>query len=239
MWQEIEKTIEVPSCLKKLLNLSGYTTAISLKRFNELSIAQLEKYIEDNKLNLTISGEHSELYKQMVPFEFLPGHKELLIQISKILREQPILETNEHEHSNYTSLLKSLLDSAEQNAKSNRPKYENELMYFCVYIFLIGGKFCYETIQKNLSIPAITTIYKYISDHKKFIIEGVVRSDELKLYLDNTTGKTIHTVWLSEDATGKTFKKYIYVLIWRSVKSVKISSQIQVESSLNTDSKSI
>lgn len=205
MWQEIEKKIkeEVPSCLKTILNLCGYTTVISVNNLSEATIVRLEKYINDKKINLELSCKHSESYQKISPFEFLPGHKMLLVQISKILREQPIMDTSENECSNYTSLLTALLSCAETNAKLKRPKYEKDLMYFCVYIFLIGGKFVYETLQKNLNTPALITIYKYISDNKKFIIEGEVRSAELKSYLDNITDKTKHTVWLMEDGTGE------------------------------------
>lgn len=62
------------------------------------------------------------------------------------------------------------------------------------------GRNFYDTISGNLPIPAATTVLKYIQEHKVKIIEGKLRCDELKTYLQKINAP--NCVWLSEDGSG-------------------------------------
>ena len=56
----------------------------------------------------------------------------------------------------------------------------------------------YETLQMNLPIPSISTMYKFLND-KPNVKEGSLRSQELVSYLIEYNLK--HQVWLAEDGT--------------------------------------
>lgn len=101
------------------------------------------------------------------------------------------------------NLLTKMIASAKNN--SLRPKqgyrYANDLKSFAVYNRILSGRMGYRSVHLNLGgcFPSISTVNRYIHRSDKAIIEGVLRIDELKNYLEER--KQPLWVALSEDAT--------------------------------------
>lgn len=94
-----------------------------------------------------------------------------------------------------------------QNQEADKKNcYEESLKKFSVYIYYIGGKLLYETLQANLKgiLPSISTLYRFTSTMSNKIAEGEVNFRELNTYFNK---KTIPKyIWVSEDATRITGK---------------------------------
>lgn len=80
------------------------------------------------------------------------------------------------------------------------------LKKFCVFLYFVGGRLLYEILQSNLtnSLPAISTLNRFISLNKEYFIEGEYRFNQLKDFLEKN--KLPSCVWISEDATRITGK---------------------------------
>lgn len=100
-------------------------------------------------------------------------------------------------------LLQKLLDTAKRN--EHRPKngfrYDNDIKRMAVYNRMLSGPLGFNTLQGNLigSLPSLGTTNRYIHRTDHIITEGILRLDELKVYLNNRQ----QPMWvsLSEDAT--------------------------------------
>lgn len=128
-----------------------------------------------------------------------------------------------------SNLLKELVQMALSNfgKPQNRNRYSEFVQYFSAYIFMICGRKCYEFLQNNLPLPSVSTVCMfchlnrqnqeyvliglylffipsiaagYIQENRVKIVEGELRCNELKVYLDKI--KSPHCVWLSEDGSG-------------------------------------
>lgn len=158
----------LPCCVKKILDVSAYNTLQALKLLNEEKIVVIEKYISDYGQSVIeqLDCRHSKQYKNQTHFRFLPGHHALLLELPKYAQSalniiQNVEQNSEQSSEPYFSvILNELLNSARINAKmpKNKAKYSETLRYFFTYIYLLGGKSCYETLQRNLPIPSIKTI---------------------------------------------------------------------------------
>lgn len=115
-----------------------------------------------------------------------------------------INETPKHKYTNQAQyLLNKLLEAANRNSnrKSGGYRYNPEVKLFASYLRMIVGPLAYETIHRNLeaAIPSLPSTNRYIRASNCCIIEGILRSEELKIYLENR--KLPFIVSLSEDAT--------------------------------------
>ncbi|CAG9767012.1 unnamed protein product [Ceutorhynchus assimilis] len=104
---------------------------------------------------------------------------------------------------NMNNFLNLLIKHAKQNssstAKNNR--FTDDLKKFCLYLFIIGGKLNYETLQKNLQniLPSLSSVRRSLNKNLS-VIEGVVSMCELKNYL--VKRKLPLSVFISEDQTA-------------------------------------
>ncbi|CAG9765751.1 unnamed protein product [Ceutorhynchus assimilis] len=104
---------------------------------------------------------------------------------------------------NMNNFLNLLIKHAKQNssstAKNNR--FTDDLKKFCLYLFIIGGKLNYETLQKNLQniLPSLSSVRRSLNENLS-VIEGVVSMCELKNYL--VKRKLPLSVFISEDQTA-------------------------------------
>lgn len=68
--------------------------------------------------------------------------------------------------SNTSSFLNALCQASLNNSKTNksRNRYTNQIKEFFVYLYFVGGRLLYETLQGNLknSLPTISSLYKFI-----------------------------------------------------------------------------
>lgn len=100
-------------------------------------------------------------------------------------------------------LLKKLISTADRNSNRNKQgyRYERHEMLFASYIRMITGPLAYDTIQKNLeaALPSLASTNRYIRKFNCHVTEGVLRCDELKVYLEERNLPLV--VSLSEDGT--------------------------------------
>lgn len=115
----------------------------------------------------------------------------------------PHNELNEESLHNFLS---SLMKTAKENSKKDKlgKRYDSTIKMFSTYLFLIGGRLLYETLQLNLPLPSTTTVLRCLKERGPDIREGEFRTAELKDFLvqNNLPMK----IWLSEDATRITGK---------------------------------
>lgn len=102
------------------------------------------------------------------------------------------------------NLLGKMLEASEMN--SMRPKhgyrYGDDLKKMAVYHRTLAGPMAYKSIQLNLEgcFPSISTTNRYIHRSDHAVVEGVLRCDELLVYLKERNLPL--WVCLSEDATS-------------------------------------
>lgn len=65
--------------------------------------------------------------------------------------------------NDYSVILSKLIESANKNKNISKHAYQYDeiVKNFSTYIFLLCGRTCYETLNKNLPIPSTKTICKY------------------------------------------------------------------------------
>lgn len=178
MWANLEHCVgyKVPASLKYMLWKCGYDCEISVKQISEKRIEELEKFIQKNRNEILSNeglGDDMCIYKKQRIFEFLPGHKTILLDlpesIKKMQSENTLENTFFHDDATddvnkYSVILSALIKSANRN--QNKPKnafhYDDTIRYFSTYIFLMCGRTCYETLTKNLPIPSTKTVCKNI-----------------------------------------------------------------------------
>jgi len=103
-----------------------------------------------------------------------------------------------------STLLKSICNSALRNSNFPSPnanRYDESQKKFCVFLYFVGGRLLYETLQSNLtnSLPSISSLNRFISTQKQNIVEGEYRFKELKEFLLERNLPLC--VWVSEDGT--------------------------------------
>lgn len=91
-WQKLEKHHKkffggnFPNCIKILLISSGYSVNSSLANLNEKRIEEIEQYLNSNKYIIrNLECCYSEEYKALDKFQFLPGHKTVILAIPDML----------------------------------------------------------------------------------------------------------------------------------------------------------
>lgn len=99
--------------------------------------------------------------------------------------------------------LNKLIDAANQN-QGRKPggfRYDSKIKFFALFLRLLTGPLAYTTIQRNLEccLPSLPSVNRYISSSSCHILEGILRSDELCVYLNERN--LPRAVSLSEDAT--------------------------------------
>lgn len=150
-------------CLKILLINTGFESLTSLKCINRDLLIEVKKNIEKNRNILqTLACDHKSRYLGMDKFEFLPGHYALLLDWCQNQLCNLSTDTFNAKHSAFSPILSELINSALSNhkkpAKSHR--FSEVLVDFSIYIFIMAGKACYETLSLNLPIPKAGTICK-------------------------------------------------------------------------------
>lgn len=109
-------------------------------------------------------------------------------------------------NKNTSKVLQLLMQSAEKNGNSDKSskkahgfRYDETLKSFSSSLYLLGGRMCYKLLEKNLPLPALPTVSRYVQANGPSIREGELRCAELKTYLEDR--KLEPKVWISEDAT--------------------------------------
>lgn len=99
--------------------------------------------------------------------------------------------------------LNKLIAAADRNSMrdKNGYRYDDDIKQFATYFRLLAGPFAYDTIQRNLecALPTISSTNRYTRRTHCNIVEGILRCEELRVYLEERNLPFI--VSLSEDAT--------------------------------------
>lgn len=120
---------------------------------------------EDKKTIQELTCCHSDHYKAQDQFQFLPGHRAVILKIPDLIKQLPInagLYVGEQSRKNVSVVLADLIRTAEENSEKdkNNARYSDINKYFFTYIYLLCGKLGYETLNRNLPIPTTKTIRK-------------------------------------------------------------------------------
>lgn len=166
-WTKIEEIIgePLPSCIKKILSNCAYDTFVSLKNISEESVNEIEFHInsESRALVQELDCCHSDYYKKQDRFKLLPGHRDLIISLSKIsLSASQRMYSFLAQNSDLPCILKEMVANVIENAERDCPRYSDTIRWFSTYIFLLSGRACYEVLSKNISLPSIKTICECI-----------------------------------------------------------------------------
>lgn len=68
----------IPACMKTILDACGYNSAWSFKSISEEKLTSIEEFIEKKHRKLV---DQFQEYEDITPFEFLPGHRDLILGI--------------------------------------------------------------------------------------------------------------------------------------------------------------
>lgn len=81
-WEEFEDQCaqsglvsNVPNCMKKILTACGYNNAWAFKEITDVKIQELEVFVQSHHRKL---AESFDEYKDISPFQFLPGHRTMI-----------------------------------------------------------------------------------------------------------------------------------------------------------------
>lgn len=190
-WLKVEEIIgeNIPMCIKKILLSCGYDTMLSLQNISLGTVERIEKHVNEHICNIAQEFDccHKDFYMKQTVFKFLPGHCDLLITLSRVLsnstcnREQDPVYQLDHgrniepkyeslhftntikNHPSLSVILKELIMTAVRNGlKGNtNSQYTDVIRYFATYIYIIGGRACYEVLYKNLPLPSVSTVCKF------------------------------------------------------------------------------
>lgn len=168
----------VPACVKKLLTLTGYNSALSFKQFTEGELDSTERFIEENHRN--IADEFDE-YKNVRPFKFLPGHKALIFGIKSQLEDfqakQKITKKVKRSVPNENELHIALLNQISSFAKDNQLEvvFSTDCIKQSLYTATENASFCSCNIICPLCFSSIgtrydkywknTNVYKHLRTH--------------------------------------------------------------------------
>lgn len=143
------------------------------------------------------------VFTELGPKHFTPDLPKYEAQSNDALQQMIQWNSiNQYETKTHFFLIK-LLSAAERNSKRKKEGYrfDHDIKLFAAYLRMIVGPLAYETIHRYLeaSIPSLSSTNRYIRSYKIQITEGILRHEELKLYLQRRKLQLI--VSFAEDAT--------------------------------------
>lgn len=97
IWAKLEKTNKekFPECLKFLLTATGFDSLLSLSQIDNETIRELEGYLNRNRKHFdSLQCCFAEEYRGQATFEFLPGHKSILLGIPQRIVEMNTAQNN-------------------------------------------------------------------------------------------------------------------------------------------------
>lgn len=127
-------------------------------------------------------------------------------KLEKLVKERAELSKQLRETKSQNALVSSLnfnndlLRELYEISKLKKKTYPQRLKQYCLYIYLIGGRLLYEFLAKNMGLPSISTVLKFLASQEDLEFrEGVLKSTELLQYLMKNNYPLVGFV--SEDQT--------------------------------------
>lgn len=160
---------KICNCVKELLIQCGFENRASLENINDTNLQMMEEYIKNNRNCLENLPEcHRNKYQSQAEFNFLPGHRVLLLnlpQICKLERAESRSDDRIADNPAFSTMLKELIRTAVQNSNKtpNNYRYSDVVFDFAMYTFMMGGRALYEVLRANLPLPAVSTVRKSLT----------------------------------------------------------------------------
>lgn len=205
-----------------MFRLCGFDNLLSLKNIRDEHIDEIQEAAKDAKYpnDLKIYGGHRLMITEMAIYVneiierdgligaiqhfTLNGVVDAATEITDKMASHCKIQDRPDQTTNRTNyLLNKLLSAADKN--SNREKggyrYDADIKLYASHLRMLCGPLAYETLQKNLegALPSLPSTNRYIRSSNCHIFEGVLRSEELLIYLEERNLPLV--VSLSEDAT--------------------------------------
>lgn len=171
-WKKFEDIIgeKFPPCVVTLLKECGYNEISTLSVLPSENVDELENYIEQNLKHVVAELKccNSSTYLSQNVFKFVPAHKNFILNIKKRI---DYMKSNcgganslndPHSFDELPRLLQMFIETAKSNAKKipTQFRYDEAIRYFSMYIHMVCGKMCYETLSNNLPLPQSSTVRK-------------------------------------------------------------------------------
>lgn len=154
---------------------------MSLLGLNEESLVSVESFAQKSLQHLIkqLNCCHSEIYRNQTEFQFIPGHKSLILKIpeklelAKKLDSRPVSLSALCQHmidrisdmpmtsTLFNEFLKTVVMN--ENRAKTRFRYTEIIRSFSMYIYMLCGRNCYEILSSNLPIPDSSTICMYLA----------------------------------------------------------------------------
>lgn len=156
----------IPECVKKILVFCGYNTISSLKNISVKNVEEIEDFVNKGssgrELIKSFDCCYKKTYSEQTEFHFLPGHKSVVLALPEIAHQysqQKRFEIPSH----FPFILRELIETAENNKDKFRPMYSDAIKSIGTFLFLKCGRSSYEFLSKNLPLPSINLIRKFVS----------------------------------------------------------------------------
>ena len=226
-WKKVEDNIgDIPFYIKCLFEVENLAQPFLLKKlFEKQSIEGIKMHLE----YIMKSSTFSRLIKDDDNMKnYCDNHSQIPMELSvnDIVVIENIKNTLEQKPNNFWEKhAQEVTDPASKRLKYmpkefnffkmlsisnflNKDRYSEGYRYtdmdgfvmVCVYVYLLGGRILYRFLNRNLPIPAETTIQRTIGKTCDKVVEGALRVDALKTHL--IEHKTALEVWISEDGSG-------------------------------------
>lgn len=134
---------------------------------------------------------------------FAKGREIKSIECNIQQKQKPVAQSIDESIRRSHYFLNKLISAANRNGtrKPGGFRYDNDIKLFALYIRLLTGPLAYATIQKNLEccLPSLPSVNRYMGSSSCHILEGILRSDELLVYLNERNLPLV--VSIAEDET--------------------------------------
>lgn len=184
-----EKTLimSLASCAEQLFESNDIDSVFEQMNLHDDTIS-LGWYFKDNgKPKVSLEKPNADIHERSM---------DIIVKKEEPIQIPPKTQTHH--------VLGKLLSIADRNAETTKPgyRYDPEVKKWAAYMRMLSGPIAYKTLQRNLNIglPSISRINHFVQNTRNTIVEGVLRSDELLVYLKEKNSP--HVVALSEDATN-------------------------------------
>lgn len=158
-----------------------------------------------DRLQIASISAHVKKVTSAQPNYFKRSDDTVAVDSEEISEKMSCLSVNDEYQKSLDRphLLNKLIEAADRNGTRKKGGYRFKYAEksFATYLRMLSGPLAYETMQKNIptALPSLSSTNRYIRKMNSPIIEGILRCNELQLFLEQRQLPKI--VSISEDAT--------------------------------------